>query len=155
VSDVSCSGRFTPGGRTPGTHWIGGWLGPRAGLDTVVARRKIPIPWRESNPGRPARSLVTISTQRSLTTSHKEVNVRWTCCVGSLTIGPNTVIERLMQLGANTRANKQVNEVITAQCLSLYVKLHNFSLKLIIIQVAKLISARFAQVRSQNLCVLH
>jgi len=75
--------------------------------------------------------------------------------VGSLTIGPNTVIERLMQLGANTRANKQVNEVITAQCLSLYVKLHNFSLKLIIIQVAKLISARFAQVRSQNLCVLH
>jgi hypothetical protein len=25
--------RFTPGERTPGTHWIGGWVGPRAGLD--------------------------------------------------------------------------------------------------------------------------
>jgi hypothetical protein len=23
-----------PGERTPGTHWIGGWVGPRAGLDT-------------------------------------------------------------------------------------------------------------------------
>jgi hypothetical protein len=22
--------RFTPGERTPGTHWIGGWMGPRA-----------------------------------------------------------------------------------------------------------------------------
>jgi hypothetical protein len=25
--------RFTPGERAPGTHWIGGWVGPRAGLD--------------------------------------------------------------------------------------------------------------------------
>jgi hypothetical protein len=25
---------FTPGERTPGTHWRGGWVGPRAGLDT-------------------------------------------------------------------------------------------------------------------------
>jgi hypothetical protein len=26
--------RFIPGGkRAPGTHWIGGWVGPRAGLD--------------------------------------------------------------------------------------------------------------------------
>jgi hypothetical protein len=24
---------FTPGERTPGTHWIGGWAGPRASLD--------------------------------------------------------------------------------------------------------------------------
>jgi hypothetical protein len=23
-------GRFTPGERTLGTHWIGGWVGPRA-----------------------------------------------------------------------------------------------------------------------------
>jgi hypothetical protein len=23
-----------PWERTPGTHWIGGWVGPRAGLDT-------------------------------------------------------------------------------------------------------------------------
>jgi len=23
----------------PGTHWIGGWVGPRAGLDAVTKRR--------------------------------------------------------------------------------------------------------------------
>jgi len=32
------SGRLTPSERTPGTHWIGGWVGPRAGLDTVSKR---------------------------------------------------------------------------------------------------------------------
>jgi hypothetical protein len=25
---------LAPGERTPGTHWTGGWVGPRAGLDT-------------------------------------------------------------------------------------------------------------------------
>jgi len=30
-------------GRAPGTHWIGGWVGPRAGLD-AIANRKIPAP---------------------------------------------------------------------------------------------------------------
>jgi hypothetical protein len=25
--------RFTPEERAPGTHWIGGWVGPRAGLE--------------------------------------------------------------------------------------------------------------------------
>jgi hypothetical protein len=38
-----------PEERTPGTHWIGGWVGPRAGLD--IGARK------ESKPGRPVRSL--------------------------------------------------------------------------------------------------
>jgi hypothetical protein len=28
-------GRFTPGERSPGTHWIGGWVDPRAGLDDL------------------------------------------------------------------------------------------------------------------------
>jgi hypothetical protein len=32
-------GRFTPAERAPGTHWIGGWVGPRAGLDNVVKRK--------------------------------------------------------------------------------------------------------------------
>jgi hypothetical protein len=27
--------RFTPRERTRGTHWIGCWVGPRAGLETV------------------------------------------------------------------------------------------------------------------------
>jgi hypothetical protein len=35
--------------RDPDTHWIGGWVGPRAGLDTVV-KRKIPSLCEESNP---------------------------------------------------------------------------------------------------------
>jgi hypothetical protein len=41
-----------PGERTPGTHCTGGWVGPRAGLDTEV-REKILCPCRESNPDRP------------------------------------------------------------------------------------------------------
>jgi len=32
----------------PGTHWIGGWIGPRAGLDAVV-KTGIPSPCRDSN----------------------------------------------------------------------------------------------------------
>jgi hypothetical protein len=34
--------------RSAGTHWIGGWMGPRAVLDAVV-RRKTPTPYRDSN----------------------------------------------------------------------------------------------------------
>jgi hypothetical protein len=47
--------RFTPGERTPSTHWAGGWVGPRAGLD-AGARRKILCLCRGSNPGRPVHS---------------------------------------------------------------------------------------------------
>jgi hypothetical protein len=44
-------GRFAPRERAPGTHWIRGWVGPRAVLDAVV-KRKIPSapPLWESNP---------------------------------------------------------------------------------------------------------
>jgi hypothetical protein len=42
-----------PRGKSPGTLWIGGWVGPRVGLD-AVEKKKILLP-RESNPGRPAR----------------------------------------------------------------------------------------------------
>jgi hypothetical protein len=31
---ASCPSRFIPGERAPGTHWLGGWMGPRTGLDT-------------------------------------------------------------------------------------------------------------------------
>jgi hypothetical protein len=47
----------TPG--TPGTHWLGGWVCLRAGLD-AGAGRKILCPCRGSNPDRPARSQDTI-----------------------------------------------------------------------------------------------
>jgi hypothetical protein len=46
---ASHHGRFILRERAPGTHWIGGWDGPRAVLDAVV-KRKIPSPRRESNP---------------------------------------------------------------------------------------------------------
>jgi hypothetical protein len=33
LTSASCPCRFTPGERAPGTHWIGGWVGSRAGLE--------------------------------------------------------------------------------------------------------------------------
>jgi hypothetical protein len=50
--------RFSPGERTPGTHCTGGWVGPRAGLDTeTIGNILSPLlgiePW---SPGRPALS---------------------------------------------------------------------------------------------------
>jgi hypothetical protein len=49
--------------RAPCTHLIGGWVGPRAGLDAVAKRRNPIIALTESNPGRPVRRLVTILTE--------------------------------------------------------------------------------------------
>jgi hypothetical protein len=42
---ASLTGRFTSRERAPGTHWIEGWVGPRAGLEVVV-KRKIPSPFK-------------------------------------------------------------------------------------------------------------
>jgi len=39
----SRSGRFTHGKITPDNHSIGGWVGPRAGLD-VVEKRNFTVP---------------------------------------------------------------------------------------------------------------
>jgi hypothetical protein len=49
---------FTPGERTAGTHWTGGWVGPRAGLNTEVRGTiLLPLPGIEPRlPGRPVRS---------------------------------------------------------------------------------------------------
>jgi hypothetical protein len=44
-----------PGERTPGTHWIGGRVGRKAGVNTVE-KREISSTHRESNPGRPYRT---------------------------------------------------------------------------------------------------
>jgi hypothetical protein len=50
---ASRTGRFTPGERVAGTHWIEGWVGPRAGLgdtenilDPIGTRT--PISWSSS-----------------------------------------------------------------------------------------------------------
>jgi hypothetical protein len=50
---ASRPGCFTPRERVAGTHWLGGWMSPRAVLDTAVVKRKIPSARRESNPRTP------------------------------------------------------------------------------------------------------
>jgi len=52
-----------PPGKEPShTHWIGGWIRPRACLD-AMAKRKNLCPCRESNSGRLAHGIVTILTE--------------------------------------------------------------------------------------------
>jgi hypothetical protein len=50
--------RFTSGKMTPTrTHWIGGWVGPRAGLDDLEKRKFLTLQGLELRPfGRPDRS---------------------------------------------------------------------------------------------------
>jgi hypothetical protein len=35
----SLPGHFTPEERAPGTHWLGGWVGPKVGLDVVANKQ--------------------------------------------------------------------------------------------------------------------
>jgi hypothetical protein len=42
--------RFTPGERAPGTHWIGGWVDLRDGLDGVEKRKFLTVPGFELGP---------------------------------------------------------------------------------------------------------
>jgi len=37
---------FTSGVRAPSAHWMGGWVSPRAGLDTMVKRKNPTTPAR-------------------------------------------------------------------------------------------------------------
>jgi hypothetical protein len=49
--------RFTPGERAPGTHWKGGWVDLRAGLDDLEKRKFLTPPGLELRLlSRPARS---------------------------------------------------------------------------------------------------
>jgi hypothetical protein len=34
-------GYFTPRERAPGSHWLGGWVDPRAGLDDMETKTKL------------------------------------------------------------------------------------------------------------------
>jgi hypothetical protein len=54
---ASRPGPFTTWERAPGTHLIGGWVGPRTDLDDVEKRIFLTTPGLELRPlGRPARS---------------------------------------------------------------------------------------------------
>jgi hypothetical protein len=46
---ASRPGRFTSRERVPGTHWIGGWVGPRAVLDAWFGE-KFPVPVGSQTP---------------------------------------------------------------------------------------------------------
>jgi hypothetical protein len=47
---ASRPGCFTPGEIAPGTHWIGGWVGPRTGLDDEGKRKFLTLPGLELQP---------------------------------------------------------------------------------------------------------
>jgi hypothetical protein len=65
VRSASSPSRFTPSERAPGTHWIGGWVGPRAVLDAAAAaKRKINSKITPSSPII-VHSLVTYQTSAS------------------------------------------------------------------------------------------
>jgi hypothetical protein len=58
ILDVGSSGQLpvpaaVPRKRAPTTHWIGGWLGPRADLDAVEKQKVLPLPGHETWPLRP------------------------------------------------------------------------------------------------------
>jgi hypothetical protein len=54
-SSASRPCRFTPEERAPGTHWIGGWVGLRAGLHDVEKRKFLTLPGLQPRPlNRPA-----------------------------------------------------------------------------------------------------
>jgi hypothetical protein len=76
VVSITPRPRFTPGEMTPGTHYTGGWVGPRAGMDTE-ARGKILYLCLGSNPGRPVRcqTLLTELPRLKLTTSGSHICV--------------------------------------------------------------------------------
>jgi hypothetical protein len=51
VSGVASRPGFTPGEGAPGTHWVGRWVGPRAGLADVEQEKIVdPIGTRTSTP---------------------------------------------------------------------------------------------------------
>jgi hypothetical protein len=54
---ASHPGQFASGEKAPVTHYIGGWVGPRAGLDDMEKRKFLTLPGLKLRPlGRPARS---------------------------------------------------------------------------------------------------
>jgi hypothetical protein len=50
---ASCPSPFTPRENDPGTHWIEGWVGPRASPDAWEKRKIRPRPGIEPQPTSP------------------------------------------------------------------------------------------------------
>jgi hypothetical protein len=76
---ASRPGRFTPRDRAPGTHWIGGWVGSKAGLDDVEKRKFLTVRGLEHRPlGRPTHSQ---SLSRLLYSVLKHTKLQTTFCL--------------------------------------------------------------------------
>jgi hypothetical protein len=75
---VHAQADLVPGERAPRTHWIGGWVGRKAGLGAVEKRKKKYLA-RAANrtPGRPARRLWLYRLQNLGTND--------TCCCQAVT----------------------------------------------------------------------
>jgi hypothetical protein len=98
---ASLPGRFSSGERARGTHWIGGWVGPRTGLDDV---EKIldPTGTRTPTPRPSSLQSVTIPTElsrlrnlkrkkaKSRTKGHKEARNKWRDRWSQKAVGPVT-----------------------------------------------------------------
>jgi hypothetical protein len=50
---LQATAALLPRKRAPNTHWRGGWVGPRAGLDAVDKRKNLALPGIESEPSSP------------------------------------------------------------------------------------------------------
>jgi hypothetical protein len=50
ISQDAIQRRFTPGDRASGTHWVGGWVDLRAGLDDLEKRKFLTLPGLELRP---------------------------------------------------------------------------------------------------------
>jgi hypothetical protein len=70
---ASRPGRFIPGERAHGTHWIGGWVDPTASLDDLEKRKLLVLPRLELRPlDRPTRaSCYTDCAMPALRACHK------------------------------------------------------------------------------------
>jgi hypothetical protein len=98
---ASRPGRSTPRDRAPGTHWIGGWVGPSASLTTW--RKFLTLPWLELRPlGRQVRSqsLSLYAWNMKLYVWLNRVQLCYTICIRNtirtvyIFIAPVTVAER-------------------------------------------------------------
>jgi hypothetical protein len=69
---------FTPGDRAPGSHWIGGWVGPGAGMD-AMENKNITCSCQELNLGHPARSIVAIPAEISLLPIYYQIGFKSFC----------------------------------------------------------------------------
>jgi hypothetical protein len=117
---ASRHGRFTPGEKVPGTHWIGGWVGPRAGLDDVEKRKFLTLPGLElrllGHPGR-SQSLYRLSYPGSVV-SHTYMYIReHKLCISNLSLFGQETGKRQVLTRRRTEA-KVSYSVDCSLCLS-------------------------------------